>query len=143
MPQPLNLSCGGGGTLLIRHQMHKLLPGCPGGVVLEVEQVLHVLGQQIHPNVEVWALEVGYDLKTLLPYGVLLIPNREKRDRQCCSSDEAVLSQGGESHLCHQLNNGVRLAIDDGPRPQLHGVKGIVTLTSQWSMPWAVDSRQR
>jgi hypothetical protein len=45
MPQPLNLSCGGSGTLLIRHQTHTLLLGCPVGVVLEVEQVLRVLGQ--------------------------------------------------------------------------------------------------
>jgi hypothetical protein len=45
MPQPLNLSCGGGGTLLVHRQTCTLLPGCPGGVVLEVEQVLHVLGQ--------------------------------------------------------------------------------------------------
>jgi hypothetical protein len=81
MPRPLNLSCGGGGTLLVRRQTRTLLPGCPGGVVLEVEQVLYVLGQQSHPGVKVRALEVGHGLKMLLPYGVLLIPNREKRDR--------------------------------------------------------------
>jgi hypothetical protein len=81
MPQPLNLSCGGGGTLLICRQMRTLLPGCPSGVVLEVEQVLCILGQRSHPSMEVRALEVGHSLKTLLPYGVLLIPNREKRDR--------------------------------------------------------------
>jgi hypothetical protein len=92
MSQPLNLSCGGGGTLLVRHQTRTLLPGYPCGVVLEVEQVLRVLGQRSHPTVEVRALEVGHSLKTLLPYGVLLIPNREKRDRQCCSSGEAVLA---------------------------------------------------
>jgi hypothetical protein len=73
---------------------------------------------------EVRALEVGHNLKTLLPYEVLLIPNREKRDRQCCSSGEAVLAQGGESHLRHQLNAGVGLTADDGPRPWLRGVKG-------------------
>jgi hypothetical protein len=70
------------------------------------------------------ALEVRHDLKTLLPYGVLLIPNREQRDRQCCSSGEAVLAQGGESHVRHQLNAGVGLAADDRPRPWLHGVEG-------------------
>jgi hypothetical protein len=42
--------------------------------------------------VEVRALEVGHSLKVLLPYGVLLIPNLKKRDRQCCSSGEAVLA---------------------------------------------------
>jgi hypothetical protein len=89
--------------------------GCPGGVVLEVEQVLHVLGQRSHPDVEVRALEVGHGLKTLLPHGVLLISNREKRDRQCCSSGEVVLAQGGESHVRHQLNTDVGLAADDRP----------------------------
>jgi hypothetical protein len=60
--------------------------------MLEVEQVLHVPGQRSHPGVEVRALKVGHGLKALLPYGVLLILNREKRDRQCCCSGEAVLS---------------------------------------------------
>jgi hypothetical protein len=101
-----------------------LLPGCPGGVVLEVEQVLCVFGQRSHPDVEVRALEVGHDLKVLLPYGVLLIPNQEKHDRHCCSSSEVVLAQGGESDVRHQLNAGVGLTADDGPRPRLHGVEG-------------------
>jgi hypothetical protein len=93
MPQPLNLSCGSDGTLLIRRQTCTLLPGCPCSVVLEVEQVMRVLGQRSHPGVEVRALEVGHGLKMLLPYGVLLIPNREKHDRQCCRSGEVVLAQ--------------------------------------------------
>jgi hypothetical protein len=124
MPQPLNLAGGGSGTLLVRCQTRTLLHVCPVGVVLKVEQVLHVPGQQSHPDVEVRALEVGHGLKTLLPYGVLLIPNREKRDRQCCSSGEVILAQGGESHVRHQLNAGVRLTANDGPRPRLCGVKG-------------------
>jgi hypothetical protein len=124
IPQPLILSCGGGGTLLVRHQMRTLLPGCPGGVVLEVEQVLHVLGQRSHLGVEVRAHEVGHGLKTLLPYGVLLIPNWEKCHRQCCSSGVVVLAQGGESDVHHQLNASVRLTADDEPRPWLHGVEG-------------------
>jgi hypothetical protein len=69
-------------------------------------------------------LEVGHGLKTLLPYGVILILNLEKRDRQCCSIDEALLAQGGESDVRHQLNVGVRLDADDRPRPRLHGVEG-------------------
>jgi hypothetical protein len=64
---------------------------------------------------EVSTLEVRHSLKTLLPYEVLLILNQEKRDRQCCSSGEVVLAQGGESDVRHQLNGGVRLATDDGP----------------------------
>jgi hypothetical protein len=70
------------------------------------------------------AVEVGHSLKALLPYRVLLILNREKHERQCSSSDEPVLAQGGESDVCHHLNAGVGLAVDDGPRPRLHGVEG-------------------
>jgi hypothetical protein len=124
MPQALHLVGGGGGTLHVRCQTCTMLHGCPGGVVLKVEQVLRVPGQRSHPSVEVRALEVGLGLKTLLPYGVLLILNQEKRDRQCCSSGEVVLAQGGESDVRHQLNAGVRLATDDGPRPRLHGIEG-------------------
>jgi hypothetical protein len=73
---------------------------------------------------EVRTLEVGHGLKMLLPYRVLLISNQEKRNKQCYSSDEVVLAQGGESHVRHQLNAGVRLTADDGPRPQLCGIEG-------------------
>jgi hypothetical protein len=76
MPQSLNLTCDGSGTLLIRRQTRMLLPGYPGGIVLEVEQVWGVLGQRSYPNMEVRALEVRHGLKALLPYGVLLILNR-------------------------------------------------------------------
>jgi hypothetical protein len=60
----------------------------------------------------------------LLPYGILLILNQKKRDRQCCSSGEVVLAQGDESDVRHQLNAGVGLTADDRPRPWLHGVEG-------------------
>jgi hypothetical protein len=123
MPQPLKLVGGGGGILLVRHQTRTLLHAYPGGVVLEVEQVLRVPSQRSHPSVEVRALEAGHGLKALLPYGVLLIPNREKRDRQCYYSSEVVLAQGGEGAVHHHLNASVRLAADDGPRPRLRGVK--------------------
>jgi hypothetical protein len=115
MPQPLNRASGGTDTLLVRHSTRTLLHACPGSVVLKVEQVLRVPGQQSHPNVEVRTLEVGHGLKTLLPYGGLLILNQEKRERQCCSSDEAVLTQEGESHVRHQHNDGVGLTADEGP----------------------------
>jgi hypothetical protein len=36
----------------------------------------------------------------------------------------AVLAQGGESNVRHQLNIGVRLTADDRPRPRLRGVEG-------------------
>jgi hypothetical protein len=124
MHQPLNLTGGGSGTLLVRCQMRTLLHACPSVVVLEVEQVLRVPSQRSHSGMEVRALEVGHSLKALLPYGVLLILNHEKRDRQCCSSGEAVLAQGGESNVRHHLDAGVGLTTDDGPRPWLCGVKG-------------------
>jgi hypothetical protein len=114
MPQPLNLAGGGNGTILVRRQTRTLLHACPGAVVLEVEQVLRVPGQRSHPSVEVRALEVGHGGKTLLPYGVLLISNQEKRDRQCGSCGEVVLALGGESNMCHHLNAGA----------WLHRVKG-------------------
>jgi hypothetical protein len=104
--------------------MHTLLYDCLGGVVLEVEQVLHIPGQRSHPSMHVRALEVGHSLKTLLPYEVLLISNREKHDRQCCSSSETVLAQGGESNVRHHLNVSVGLAANDRPRPRLCGVEG-------------------
>jgi hypothetical protein len=73
---------------------------------------------------EVRALKVGHGHKTLLPYGVLLIPDQKKRDRQCGGSGEAVLTQRGESDVLHHLNTGVRLTINDGPRPWLRRVDG-------------------
>jgi hypothetical protein len=123
MPQPLNLTDGGSGTLFVRHQTHTLLHACPGGVVLKVEQVLCVPSQRSHPGVEVRALKVGHGRKTLLPYGVLLISDPEKHDRQCGSNGEAVLAQRGESDVRHHLNAGVGLAADDRPQPWLHRVK--------------------
>jgi hypothetical protein len=75
MPQPLKLMGDGSDTPFVRRQTCTLLHACPGGVVLKVEQVMSVPGQRSHPDVEVRALEVGHDLKTLLPYGVLLILN--------------------------------------------------------------------
>jgi hypothetical protein len=74
--------------------------------------------------VEVRALKVTHGLKALLPYRVLLIPNREKHDRQCCCSYEVVLAQRGEGDVLHHLNAGVRLAADDRPRSWLRGVEG-------------------
>jgi hypothetical protein len=40
MPQPLNLTSGGGSALLVCHQTRTLLHTCPGDVVLDVEHVL-------------------------------------------------------------------------------------------------------
>jgi hypothetical protein len=85
-------SWSGGGVLLICGQMHTLLHAGPGGVVLQVEQVLRILGHRNHLDTEVGALEDRHGLKMLLSYRVLLILNQEKRDRQCCYSGKAALT---------------------------------------------------
>jgi hypothetical protein len=115
IPQPLNLVGGGSGTLLVRRQMCTLLHAYPVSVVLKVEQVLCVPSQQSHPSMLVRALEVRHSRKMLLPYGVLLILDQKKLDRQCDISGEAVLSQRGESDVRHHLHADVRLPADDRP----------------------------
>jgi hypothetical protein len=124
MPQPLDLAGGSSGTLLVRHQTRTLLYACPSGVVLQVEHVLRVPSQRSHPDVEVRAHEIGHSRKTLLPYGVLLILDQKKRDRQCGGSGETVLSQRGEGDVRHHLNAGVRLTADDGSRPRPRRLEG-------------------
>jgi hypothetical protein len=46
-------------------QTHRLLHDGPSGVMLQVEQVLRVLGHRSHAGVQVGALEVGCGLKSL------------------------------------------------------------------------------
>jgi hypothetical protein len=45
MPKPLKLTGSGSGTPLVCRQTRMLMHACPGGVVLEVEQVLRVSSQ--------------------------------------------------------------------------------------------------
>jgi hypothetical protein len=45
MPQPLKLTCGSIGVLLVCCQAHMLLHAGPSSVVLEVEQVLCIPSQ--------------------------------------------------------------------------------------------------
>jgi hypothetical protein len=82
------------------------------------------LANEVIPRVEVRALRVRHSRKTLLPYGVLLIPDRKMCDRQCDGSSEAILAQRGENDVRHHFNAGVGLTADDGPRPCLHRVDG-------------------
>jgi hypothetical protein len=89
------------------------------------------------------ALEVRHGLKALLPHAVFLILNQEKHGRHRCGSSEATLTQRGECDVCRLLNGGVGLAVDDGSRPQLRGVEGIVTLVSHMSRPSTIDKQQR
>jgi hypothetical protein len=90
---------------------------------------------------EVRTLEVGHGIKVLLPYGVLLILSWKKRNKQCCCIGEVVLTQGGEGDMRHHLNVSVGLVANDGPDHGSVGSKGIDTLTSHLSKPWAMDSR--
>jgi hypothetical protein len=91
---------------------------------------------------EVRALEVRHGLKALLPYGVHLISNREKRDRQCCNSGVAVLAQGGEGDVRHHLNASVGLTADNNHDHGFVGSKGIITLTCTYPScgPWTADN---
>jgi hypothetical protein len=79
--------------LLIHGQMHTLLDDGPAGVVLQVEQVPHVLGHHSHTGVDVRALEVGHGLRVLLPHGVLLILDLEEQNWHVDSGGEAALTQ--------------------------------------------------
>jgi hypothetical protein len=76
---------------------------------------------------KVWALEVGHGLKELLPYGVLLILNWEKRDRQCrCSCEVRAMSA-----IISTLVLGSLPTMD--PDHGCMGSSGIITLTSHLS----------
>jgi hypothetical protein len=93
--------------------------------------------------VEVRALEVGHGRKTLLPYGVLLIPDRKKGDRQCGGSGEWS-SHREVRAMCAIISMPVlgSLSVTD-PDHGLAGSKGIVTLTSHLFKSWTLDSRHR
>jgi hypothetical protein len=107
--------------------MQTLLDDGPGGVVLQVEQVLHVLGHLSHTSVEVGggvALGVGHGHEALLPLGVLLIMIREECGRHLGGGGKAVLRQGDEGDECRLLDGVVELTANDGPHPWAHGVEG-------------------
>jgi hypothetical protein len=99
-------------------------PGSPSSVMLEVEQVLCILGHHSHADAKVWALKVRHGLKALLPHRVFLISNWEKCNRHRGGSGEATLTQRGERDMGHLLDGGVRLAADDSPHPWILLVEG-------------------
>jgi hypothetical protein len=117
----LKLMRNGGVVLIVWGQTHTLLHDSPGSVILQVEQVLWILGHRSHASTEVRALEVRYGLKALLPHGIFLIPNQEKRDRH---HSEVTLTQWGECDVGRLLDGSVGLAVDVGPHPQIHLVEG-------------------
>jgi hypothetical protein len=67
--QLLKLRRNGGGVLIVCGQTHTLLHDSPSGVMLQVEQVLCILGHRSHADAKVRALEVRHGLKALLPHG--------------------------------------------------------------------------
>jgi hypothetical protein len=86
--------------------MQTLLDDGLGSAGPQIKHVLRVPGQCIHASVEVRALRVGHDLKTLLPHMILLVTNRKERDWHRGGIGEAALTQGGECNVCrlHDCN---------------------------------------
>jgi hypothetical protein len=78
VPQLLQLTQSSSGVVLISYQKHTLLHANLGSVLLKVEQVLRVLGQQRCLGTEVRVPTVRRVLKALPPDGVLLMPNQVK-----------------------------------------------------------------
>jgi hypothetical protein len=111
-------------VLIVCDQMHTLLHDGSCSVMLQVEQVLGVLGHRSHADVEVQALEVRHGLNALLPHWVFLILNQEKHDRHHGDSGKVTLTQRGECDVCRLLDGDVRLVADDGSHPRLCRVDG-------------------
>jgi hypothetical protein len=70
-----------GGLLRVCLQTHMLLDDNATGVVLEVEQVLRVVGHLRPSSTELWAGEVTSGLEVLVPLGLLLLTDRKEHDR--------------------------------------------------------------
>jgi hypothetical protein len=111
----LELMRNGGVVLIVCSQTHMRLHDRLGGVMLQVEQVLCVLGHRSHASAEVRALEIRHSLKVLLPHGIFLILNREKHNRHHGGSGEATLIEGDECDVSRLLDCSVGLTADDGP----------------------------
>jgi hypothetical protein len=128
---PLQLSRSVVGQLLVHVQMRMLLDDHEAGVVLYVEQVLHVLGHLCPSNAELRTGEVARGLKALAPLGLLLIMDREQCDLRVGGVSEPSLAQGSECHMSHLLSSVINLTPDDGSSHGAVGSTGISTRTSQ------------
>jgi hypothetical protein len=69
-----------------------LLDDGPTDVVLQVEQLTHVLGHLCPTGTEVQAHNVAHGLEVLLPLELLLIVDREESDRHVGGGNEAALT---------------------------------------------------
>jgi hypothetical protein len=92
--------------------------------MLQVEQLLCILGHRSHADADVRALEIRHGLKALLPHKGFLILNWEKRTWHHNGSGEVTLAQRGERDVGHLLDSSVGLAADDGPHPWIFLVEG-------------------
>jgi hypothetical protein len=106
-PKPLHHVRREGSLLGVRVQMHTLLSDDSAGVVLQVEEVPRVLGHLSRTGAVVWAGEVTHGLKALLPLGLILITDREERDRCIGSGGMTALGtmqrepRAPSSQRCH------------------------------------------
>jgi hypothetical protein len=112
-----------GGLLRVCVQTHMLLDDDAAHVVLQVEQVLYVLGH-LHPSdAELWAHEVTGSHMALVPLGFLLIEDWKEHDQRVSGVGEALfLTQGGECHVHHLLDGIVDLTLDIDSHPRCCGV---------------------
>jgi hypothetical protein len=110
--------------LLKRARVQMLPHDGPASAGLQIKHVLRVPDQRSHASVEVRALGVGHDIKTLLPHRILLVTDRKERDWHHGGVGEAALTQGGECDLCHLLDGLIQLDPNDGCYPWLRRVEG-------------------
>jgi hypothetical protein len=92
-------------------------------VVLQVEQVPHVLGQAWALNGELWVGDVTHYVVALLPQGLLLIPNRKECKQAVGGVSEVALAERCESQVCHLLDAIIKVAADDGSSERCCGVE--------------------
>jgi hypothetical protein len=93
MLKPLHRVRREGCLLSVHVQTRTLLGDDYAAVVLQVEQVSHVLGQVRALEAELRAGNITHGLVVLLWQGLLLITNREECKRFVGSDSEAVLTQ--------------------------------------------------
>jgi hypothetical protein len=111
-------------ALVISGHTHALLDNSLGGVVLQVERVLHKLSHRSHIGVEVRTLRVRYGLKALLPHEVSPIANRKEHDWHRGGVSNAAPTQGSEDDLCHLIDDVIKLNINGSCHLWLHWVEG-------------------
>jgi hypothetical protein len=113
-----------GSLLSIRVKMCTLLNDDSIGVVLQVKQVPHVLGQVWALEIELWAGAITHGLAALLPLRLHLIMNQAEC-KWCVGSDgEAALTQWSEIHMHHLFDSVIHLIANDGSSPWYCRVDG-------------------